>query len=274
MIICDLCPHMCKMTEGKIGACGARRNNFGSVESLSYGRLTALALDPVEKKPLAEFHPGSKILSAGSFGCNMRCLFCQNWRISYSDGSDVENIVYSPERLVEEAVKLRPQGNIGIAYTYNEPLVNYEYVLECSKSAREEGLKNVLVTNGMINQPYFDEILKYTDAANIDLKGFSDEFYRKAGGYLDVVKDNIRHAAYKIHLEVTTLIIGGLNDSVEEMRAQCEWLGSINKNIPLHLSRFFPHYKMQDKPATPVDTMHRLRDVAAEYLSSVYLGNI
>lgn len=271
---CNLCPHGCKIPEGGRGLCHARGNTGGKVESFSYGVLTALALDPIEKKPLSRYEPGKKILSAGSFGCNMRCAFCQNWRIAASDGIGLQTLYCPPERLVKEALKYTDSGNIGLAYTYNEPLVNYEYVYGCSVIARGKGLKNVLVTNGMLNPEPFDRIMELTDAANIDLKSFSHEFYRNAGGDLDVVMRNIKSAAGKIHLEVNTLIIEGLNDSPEEMEAECRWLAGISPEIPLHLSRFFPNHKMTDRAPTAEEKIYRLRDIALRHLKYVYLGNM
>ncbi len=273
-VICDLCPHLCSIAEGKRGICHVRTNERGKIISSAYGLLTSLALDPIEKKPLARFHPGSMILSAGSYGCNMRCAFCQNWHIAVSDGSHLSLVPCPPDRLVQEAVNLRKNGNIGIAYTYNEPLVNYEYVYDCAELAKAEGLKNVLVTNGMINEKPLIRLLERIDAANIDLKSFSPVFYRNAGGDIETVKNSIRTAAGRIHLEVTTLVIEGLNDSDEEMEAECRWLSEIDNEIPLHLSRFFPHYKMADRVPTPKNRLNAMKDIADKYLKHVYLGNI
>ena len=272
--VCDLCPRFCSIAEGDRGKCQVRYNNGGKVASSAYGLLTALALDPIEKKPLAEFQPGGMVLSAGSYGCNMSCAFCQNWHISASNGTDVKLISCSPDELVREAVSLRKNGNIGLAYTYNEPLVNYEYVYDCAKLARAEGLKNVLVTNGMINGAKFSELIEYFDAANIDLKSFSADFYLSFGGNLDCVKSNICIAAGKIHLEITTLVIEGINDSKDELDAECRWISDINDEIPLHLSRFFPHYKMRDRSPTSKSKMYELKAVAEKYLKKVYLGNM
>ncbi|MDR0454680.1 MAG: AmmeMemoRadiSam system radical SAM enzyme [Deferribacteraceae bacterium] len=272
--VCDLCPHSCSIAEGKRGICQVRANIGGKIVSSAYGLLTGLALDPIEKKPLAKFYPGSFILSAGSYGCNMRCTFCQNWHISASDGTDIHLLPCTPEELVTQAVNRRKNGNIGLAYTYNEPLVNYEYVHECAKLARAKGLKNVLVTNGMINNAHFVKLLEYIDAANIDLKSFSPEFYRLMGGDLEIVKGNIQTAAEMLHLEVTTLVIEGLNDSKDEIDAECKWLSGINNEIPLHLSRFFPQYKMKTRTPTSKDKIYELKAIADKYLKYVFTGNM
>ena len=271
---CELCPHRCSLAEGRRGLCYVRTNNKGIIVSSAYGLLTALALDPIEKKPLARFYPGSMILSAGSYGCNMQCTFCQNWHIAVSDGTKLNLTSCLPEELVREAIYQRKNGNIGIAYTYNEPLVNYEYVFDCARFARTEGLKNVLVTNGMINNDNWVKLLEYIDAANIDLKSFSPAFYHSMRGDLDTVKRNIRTASGKIHLEITTLVIEGLNDNEDEMNAECQWLSKISDEIPLHLSRFFPHHKMKNHPPTSKNKLYELKSVAEKYLKYVYLGNI
>lgn len=272
-ITCDLCPHACKLSDGKIGICHARKNEQGKIISINYGQITALALDPIEKKPLNHFYPGSRILSAGSFGCNLRCPFCQNSDISMSDESISRARYMAPKQLIEQAVEMKMRGNIGIAYTYNEPLIGYEYVMDCSKLAHKQGLKNVVVTNGYINKAPLQALLPHIDAMNIDLKGYTNKFYNIAGGKLDTVKNTIEMSAEQCHIEITTLIIPGLNDGKDEMREQCKWLASIRPTIPLHISRFFPRYKMQDRPPTPVDTIDQLADVAREYLDNVYLGN-
>lgn len=273
-MICDICPHRCNIPQGGKGLCRARTNEGGKIISAAYGKLTSIALDPIEKKPLARFHPGSMILSAGSYGCNMRCAFCQNWQIACSDGSDIRLSDVPPQALVAMAKDLVHRGNIGIAYTYNEPLVNFEYVRDCSILAKNEGLYNVLVTNAMINPKPFSDILEYTDAANIDLKAFSPDFYRREGGDLATVMQNIVSAAGRIHVELTTLIIEGSNDSDAEMEAQCRWIAGINPDMPLHLSRFFPNHKMRHIQPTSHSTIYRLKQIADKYLKYVYPGNM
>lgn len=269
---CGLCFHRCSLDEGRTGLCRARANRGGRIVPLGYGRLTSLALDPIEKKPLRRFHPGSLILSAGSFGCNLRCPFCQNAEISMA-GAEFPTREYTPEALAQLALALKPRGNIGVAYTYNEPLVGYEYVRDCAALAREAGLLNVLVTNGTIEDAPWRQLLPLIDAVNIDLKGFSEDWYRSLGGDLETVKRSIATAAQFCHVEVTTLIVPGGNDGEGEMRALSSWLASVSPDIPLHVSRFFPRHLMTDRPATPVETVCRLAEAARERLNFVYTGN-
>ena len=272
-MICELCFHHCDLSEGQIGFCRARACRDGVIVPLNYGKLTSLALDPIEKKPLRQFHPGSLILSAGSFGCNLRCPFCQNHEISMSGDGGIETVELSPEALADKALELRRVGNIGVAYTYNEPLISYEYVRDCAALVRERGMVNVLVTNGTSEEGPWRILLPLIDATNIDLKGFTPEWYRKLGGNLETVKRSISLAAEQCHVEVTTLLVPGENDSVKEIRALAQWLALVDRSIPLHLSRFFPQYRMTDRPPTPVERVHRLADEAREYLSFVYTGN-
>ena len=272
-MICELCFHHCDLSEGQTGFCRARACRDGTIVPLNYGKLTSLALDPIEKKPLRQFHPDSMVLSVGSFGCNLRCPFCQNHEISMSGDGELEMAEVSPEALADKALELRPYGNIGVAYTYNEPLIGYEYVRDCAALVHERGLVNVLVTNGTIEEAPWRELLPLIDAANIDLKGFTPEWYGRLGGDLETVKRSIALAAERCHVEVTTLLIPGENDSEEEIRSLAQWLASVDRNIPLHLSRFFPRYRMTDKPPTTVERMYRLAGVAGEYLSFVYTGN-
>ena len=319
---CNVCCHHCRLEEGQTGACRARRNERGVIKCTNYGRLTALALDPIEKKPLARFYPGSMILSVGSYGCSLRCPFCQNYEIAsagehrpkeggsilpisgnrgkaaekknggghsaqnkmypvtYNDGRrerTLDTAYYTPQELCDLALDLRERGNIGIAFTYNEPLVGWEFVRDTAKLFHRHDLKTVLVSNGMASQEILQEILPYIDAMNIDLKGFTPEFYRDfVGGDLEMVKDFIRTAAEGCHIEITKLIIPDKNDSEEEMRRMTEWIallrGGRGRRIPLHVSRYFPRYKWT-APATPVKTVYGLADVAREKLDYVYTGN-
>ena len=277
---CTVCPHMCALSEGGTGLCRARGMRGGKIVPLNYGIVSSIALDPVEKKPLAEFHPGSMILSVGSFGCNLRCPFCQNWEISMSGvvGSGPESDRYlPPEKLAEMADGLRPKGNIGAAFTYNEPLIFWEYVRDTARLLRERGLKTVLVTNGCVNSEIAEEILPLTDALNIDLKCFREETYEKVlGGDLKTVKRFISRAAELCHVEITTLVVPGMNDTEEEIRSLAEWIASLpgGREIPLHLTRFFPRYRMTDRSATGRETVIRLASVARETLNSVYTGNM
>lgn len=269
---CDLCFHHCRLDEGQTGLCRARGNRGGEIICLNYGKLTALALDPVEKKPLRRFHPGSMLLSAGSFGCNLHCPFCQNAGIAAA-GAEIPARYCPPERLVEEATRLRSRGNIGVAYTYNEPLVGYEYVRDCAALVHKAGMLNILVTNATIEEGPWQSLLPLIDAVNIDLKGFTEDWYRTLGGRLETVQHSIALAARCCHVEVTTLIVPGANDRAEEIRALSGWLSSVSPEIPLHISRFFPRHRMTDRPPTPVETVYRLADVARENLHYVYTGN-
>lgn len=270
---CAICPHNCSLEEGQIGLCRARSSVGDHITAINYGLITSLALDPIEKKPLYRFYPGSAILSVGSFGCNLRCQFCQNYEISMADVRHVQTQKVQPTELVELAVSMIPRGNIGIAYTYNEPLIGYEYIRDCAEEAQKKGFKNIIVTNGFICEKPLREILPLIDAFNIDLKAFNNEFYHKIGGELEIVKRSIELASMTSHVEVTTLVIPGENDSEEEIHQISRWLASLDKDIPLHLTRFFPRYKMQEREATPVEKIHRLVDIAREYLKYVYAGN-
>ena len=279
MARCDVCFRHCEIEEGKKGFCKARTCLDGEVIPFNYGRITSLALDPIEKKPLRRFYPGSKIISIGSFGCNLRCPFCQNNEISWSE--EVEGFAkkapyVAPEELLQIAQRYVEKGNIGVAYTYNEPLVGYEYVRDCAKLVHESGLKNVLVSNGTAELNVLRQILPYIDAMNIDLKGFTDDYYAKLlKGNRKQVMDFIEEASASCHVEVTTLIIPGENDSREEMAELSAWIASLpnGKEIPLHISRFFPCFRMTDRGPTDVRKVYELCDVARGNLNHVYSGN-
>lgn len=269
-IHCILCPHNCRIAEGKTGICGVRKNENGVLYAESYGEVSSLALDPIEKKPLFHFHPGKKILSVGSYGCNFRCSFCQNHSISMEHP---ETVVVSPKALAEQAKTLENEGNIGVAYTYNEPLMGYEYVLDCAEAVRALNMKNVLVTNGFIEKEPLLRLLPYIDAMNIDLKSGNDAFYKKiCGGRLQNVWDTIELAAKSCHVEITTLIIPDENDGLEEMDGIAKTLAEINSEIPLHINRFFPKYKMLDKKQTSVETVFMLSETTKKHLKYVYVG--
>ena len=272
---CEVCPHACALREGQLGRCKARRAHGGTITCENYGRVTSIALDPIEKKPLARFMPGSCILSVGSYGCNLSCPFCQNAAIAAAGPDDVRWRTIAPKDLVAEAKRLRLQGNVGIAYTYNEPLVGWEFVRDCARLSHEAGLKNVLVSNGMANERVIDELLPYLDAANIDLKGFTQGFYDFAGGNLETVKRTIEKLAAcpTCHLEVTTLVIPGKNDSDGEIESIASWLASLDEGIPYHVSRFFPCHRMSDASPTPVANVYQLADVVRKHLHYVYTGN-
>ena len=271
--VCEICPHHCSLEEGQTGLCRARMNAGGVIICKNYGKLTAMALDPIEKKPLRRFYPGSKILSVGSYGCNFRCPFCQNYEISMAGGENIRLAEVSPEALAEKAREFVPEGNIGIAYTYNEPLVGLEYVRDCAKTARKGHLKNVVVTNGCICEEPLKALLPWIDAMNIDLKGFSERFYRMVGGDLETVKHAIRLASEYCHVEVTALIVPEENDSEEEMRCLSRWLASVSPELPLHVTRFFPRWNYADREPTPVQTVYHLARTARENLKYVYEGN-
>lgn len=262
------------MKDGEAGLCRARGNLGGRSVSISYGKVTALALDPIEKKPLARFFPGSSVLSAGSFGCNMSCPFCQNERIAEASEDDV-NFKYIPaEALAELAKELEPRGNIGLAFTYNEPMTGFEYVRDAASEAASLGLKNVVVTNGAFHAEAQEQVLPFIDAWNIDLKSFTEEGYRRLGGDLGIVKDFIVRAADSSHVELTSLIVPGLNDSEEEMAELASWVASVDRSIPLHITRFFPHKQMANVPPTDVKILCSLAAVAERELETVLLGNV
>ena len=281
MAECKVCFRHCKIEEGSLGFCGGRIARNGSVEAYNYGRITGLALDPIEKKPLARFYPGTLILSAGSFGCNLRCPFCQNHDISWSEeakrhAQTAETL--SPEELISLADRTRVRGNIGIAFTYNEPLIGYEYVLDTAKLAKERDLKTVMVTNGTAEKAVLEKLAPYIDAMNIDLKGFTDHYYNKVlGGNRQQVMTFIEEAVKHSYVELTTLIVPGENDSEEEMRELSAWVSGLRNpdgvSIPLHISRFFPRFHMTDRHATDVKKVYRLAEVARENLEFVYTGN-
>jgi len=272
-VICNLCPHHCNLIPGKTGICGARRNNNGILIAESYGKATSLALDPIEKKPLYHFYPGSKILSLGSYGCNFHCGFCQNHSISIDYIQQKNTQFFSPEDIASVSMKYEPYGNIGMAYTYNEPLINYEFIYGCAELIARQNQKNVFVTNGYICLEPLEILLPFIHAMNIDVKSFNPKFYRDVGGNLDSVLTTVETASKKCHVEITTLVIPGKNDSPEEIYVLSKWLAGISKNIPLHISRFFPSYKWQHIPATPIATIMRLVDKARENLNFVYPGN-
>lgn len=285
MAVCKVCFRQCNIPEGGLGFCGARTCRGGEVTAANYGRITSLALDPIEKKPLARFHPGSMIVSAGSYGCNLRCPFCQNYQISWSDEAYrfAERAEYlEPDRLAAIAAEYRSRGNIGVAFTYNEPLIGYEYIRDTARLVHEMGMVNVLVTNGTAGLQVLEELAPYIDAMNIDLKGFTDRYYNQVlGGSRRMTMDFIAGAVKHCHVELTTLIVPGENDTEDEMRELTEWVSGLTDSagkttgaeIPLHISRFFPRFHMTDRAATDVRLVYRLAEVAREKLRYVYTGN-
>ena len=271
-IQCLLCPQQCIIAPGRKGFCRVRLNEGGKLYSINYGRCSSYGMDPIEKKPLYHFNPGSYIFSAGTFGCNFRCGFCQNWSIAQGDP---ETITVTPASLCEiGGAAEQGHRSVGIAYTYSEPFMWYEFVLDTAKLARDAGLKNVLVTNGFINPEPLEEIMPFIDAMNIDVKAFNDGYYNETCvGELHPVLKTVEEAAKHCHVEITTLLVTGLNDSDDEISDLVDWLAGIDSEIPLHFSRYFPNYKM-DLPPTPVETMERARELALQKLSYVYLGNV
>jgi len=274
-VVCELCPHRCRIAEGKAGICRYRQNVRGELMAVSYGRVSSYGYDPIEKKPLYHFHPGSTIFSVGTVGCNLACAYCQNWQISQADAATS----YLSPAAAAQLAGGRPRAgrqSIGIAYTYSEPMVWWEYVHDTALAVRQAGLVNVLVTNGFVEPEPLAELLPQIDAMNIDVKAFADGFYREVcRGRLDPVLRTVE-AAYRagVHVEVTTLLVPGMNDSETELRQLATWLGSINRSIPLHLSRYFPNYRMTTPLATPVESMVAAYRTAREHLDFVYLGNI
>jgi pyruvate formate lyase activating enzyme len=267
---CELCPIGCRLKEGRDGPCGSRGNVGGRMVAKQYGRLVSAAVDPIEKKPLYHFHPGAEILSIAALGCNLHCQFCQNWNISQARSGPAEDA--SPRDVVENALAHR---SLGIAYTYSEPLVWYEFVRDTACLAREADLKNVIVSNGFLNEAPLRELLPWLDAANIDLKSMDDDFYRKiCKARLQPVLDAIK-LCYElgVHLEVTNLVIPGYNDSDEQIGRLAAFLAGIDRDIPLHLSAFFPAYKLK-APPTPPETLVHAAAIARHKLAFVFLGNV
>lgn len=271
--ICGVCMHRCRLEPGQRGICGARANRGGVIVCENYGQITGLALNPIEKKPLKRYRPGSLVLSAGSYGCNLKCPFCQNYEISIGYGTIPQTAYMAPQSLADTALHYKDRGNIGVAFTYNEPLVGWEYVRDTARLVKERGMDTVLVTNGSASLDTLAAILPWIDAMNIDLKGFREAYYHKLGGNLNVVKEFIKQAAAECHVELTTLIVPGENDSVEELEEEAEWIASLDPDIPLHVTRFFPQFRMTDREATDVGQIYWLADAARRYLKHVFVGN-
>ena len=266
-IQCDLCPHYCRLKPGQTGRCRVRTNHQGSLMSLNYGRISAMQIDPVEKKPLAKFMPGTRTFSIGSYGCNLQCPFCQNYHLSM-ETPDTQLIM--PETVINHALEARTPS---ISYTYNEPAVSYEYVQQTARLAHEQGLANIMVTNGYICQEPLNQLLPFLDAMNIDLKTFSESTYRSVcGGGLAPVLETIKTAAPSVHIEVTLLLVTNMH-TLEELEEMFKWLASISRDIPLHVSRYFPVYRHHEPPTSIgwVDEVHQL---ALKHLEYVYMGNV
>ena len=273
--VCSTCPRRCRLADGAVGFCRARRAEGGRVVAANYGKVTSIALDPIEKKPIAFFHPGENVLSVGSFGCNLRCPFCQNDSISQHGEDGVQFQVATSGELAELALRARRErGNLGLAYTYNEPLVGWEFVRDCAREVHARGMLNVLVSNGCAEASVVEELASLVDAANIDLKGPSQEYYDWVGGDFAAVCRTIKtlHAA-GCHVEVTTLVVPGRNDRDEDIDAVAAFIASVSPEIPLHVTRFFPRFRLSGSAPTPVAAVRRLAAVARRRLSRVLVGN-
>jgi pyruvate formate lyase activating enzyme len=272
---CLICPHKCIIFPDKIGICRTRKNINGKLFSIAYGEITSIALDPIEKKPLYHFWPGSYTLSISTFGCNFRCPWCQNWSISQVNLEEVYTRSMKPEEVISIAKK---EGSHIISYTYNEPLIWFEFVMDTAKLAKKEGMKNVLVTNGYTLIDTFKDLAPYIDAANVDIKGFTKDFYKKyCGGEIEYVLEATKYMKKSgIHVETTYLVVTTVNDSREEIKKMCEWhLNELGPDTPLHFSRFFPMYKFTGVEATPIKTLEMAAEIAKSYgIKYVYLGNI
>ncbi|HHI87549.1 MAG TPA: AmmeMemoRadiSam system radical SAM enzyme [Candidatus Cloacimonetes bacterium] len=265
---CQLCPQVCEIGEGKRGMCIGRKNEKGLLYAASYGETISVSMDPIEKKPLYHFYPGKQILSVGPNGCNLTCDFCQNYNISQ------QRAVTSAITAQGLVTLCRQYNSIGVAFTYTEPLIWYEFILDTAKILKENKLQVVLVTNGFINPKPLREILPLIDAMNIDLKSMNNEFYKRyCSGLLEPVKQTIKTAAPSTHIEITNLIITDLNDSRDEIEELVDFVASVDPEIPLHFSRYFPVYKM-NKPPTQPATLKMAFDIAKKKLSYVYIGNI
>jgi pyruvate formate lyase activating enzyme len=273
IVQCELCPHKCRLLPDKTGLCRIRKNIDGKLVSLVYGQFTSINLDPIEKKPLYHFYPGTDILSVGTIGCNFRCLNCQNWEISQADYDERLPLINLSS---DDALKLAKKHNsIGIAYTYNEPFINYEWILETAELFRKNGLKNIFVSNGYINETPLMELVTFIDAANIDVKAFNNEFYTKiCSAKLEPVLKTVEFLVREQkHIEITYLVIPKYNDSMTEIQEFTDWLSQLNSEIPLHFSRYYPNYKMSEN-ATSLTTLERAQQIAAKKLKYVYLGNV
>ena len=275
-IQCDLCPRDCKLHEGQRGACFVRKMEDGKMVLTTYGRSSGFCIDPIEKKPLNHFYPGSSVFSFGTAGCNLACKFCQNWDISKSKDMDRLMDSAGPEQIAATARRLDCKS---VAYTYNDPVIFAEYALDTARACRDAGIQNVAVTAGYIHAEPRAEFFGLMDAANVDLKGFTDDFYVKyCGAHLQPVLETLIYLVKEtqVWVELTTLIIPTLNDSDAELRRLAEWvMTELGPDVPLHFSAFHPDYKMRDLPATPVTTLQRARQIALETgLHYVYVGNV
>lgn len=281
---CRLCPHECLIHPGRVGICYVRQNIEGTLYALTFGRVAARHLDPIEKKPLYHFHPGSTIFSVSGIGCSLGCPFCQNWELAHPKDKllkqdprvvvDSLTEALSPHQAVDMALSYVSRKNIGIAYTYNEPLIWFEYLLDTAKLVRRNGLKNIIITNGYLNEKPFEELLPYIDAMNIDVKGFTNEFYHRLGGRLEPVLRLAEKAKRSCHVEITNLLIPGWNTDEEQIKELVDWVAdSLGVDTPLHFSRYFPARKLR-LPPTSISAMERAGQIGLERLKYVHLGNV
>ena len=277
LVRCFLCPHRCHIADGETGICGVRGNKGGTLYSLNYAKVISASVDPIEKKPLFHFFPGSAAYSIASIGCNFKCDFCQNWQISQVSEAHrmgIDGVEVDPERIVADA---RKNNCKSISYTYTEPTVFFEFAYDCAKLAKSQGVYNNFVTNGYIGKEALEYISPYLDAANVDLKSFRDDFYRTVcKGSLEPVLETIRlMKKLDIWVEVTTLVVPGQNDSRGELLDIAEFIASVDKNIPWHISRFHPDYKFTEKEATPLSRLEEAYRIGkAKGLNYIYIGNI
>ena len=275
IVQCHLCPRNCVIPPGKRGFCAVRENREGTLYALSYGKLVAIHIDPIEKKPFFHFLPGSEAFSIATAGCNLRCKFCQNWEISQKRPEEVNYEYIEPAQLIQ---KVKASGTKIIAYTYTEPVVFYEYMLETAKLARHEGFKNVMHSSGYVNEAPLRELAKYLDAANIDLKGFCDDYYVKMSeGTLEPVLRSLKVLKEEgVHIEITNLVLSGFNDDPQDLKKMCLWIKeNLGADTPLHFSRFFPMYKLVALNPTSVETLEKARQIALDAgLKYVYIGNV
>ena len=276
LVRCELCPRLCVIKPGNIGLCRVRQNIDGKLFSLVYARPCSMHVDPIEKKPLYHFMPGARAFSIATIGCNFFCGFCQNWQISKADAAGIGKEF--DEVLPEQVIELCKKNNCNIiSYTYTEPTIFYEYMLDIAKIAKKQGIKNTIVSNGYINEEPLKELCKYIDGANIDLKGFTDEFYKKVcqgtlAGVLKALKTLRKEGVW---LEITNLVVPGLNDNFKNIDEMCKWISKeLGRDVPLHFSRFHPDYKMTDAEPTPMETLEKARRIAEKYLDYVYIGNV
>lgn len=281
---CHLCPQECLIRSGRVGICYVRQNIGGSLYALTYGRVAACHLDPIEKKPLYHFYPGKTIFSVSGIGCSLGCPYCQNWELAHPKDKflrqdpqvvvEKTTVELSSQQAVKMALDYRRNDNIGIAYTYNEPLIWFEYLFDTAKLIRDNNLKNVVVTNGYLNEEPLNELLPYIDAMNIDVKGFTNEFYHRLGGRLEPVLRLAEKAKKACHIEITNLLIPGWNTDEQQVRELVDWVAdSLGADTPLHFSRYFPARKVT-LPPTPVAEMEKAKQIGLERLKYVYLGNV